>query len=342
MKLPLRQLSRHLKDGLAGIYLVAADEPFFVGEATDQIRTVARNLGFEERDVNVIERGFRWDSLAASANNLSLFSAKRIVELRMNTPRPGDAGARAIRALAEDPDPDRLVIISINAKLDSSSGRSVWVRTIEKHGVVVQIWPIERAELPRWITEHATKLKLILTRDAARLLADRVEGNLQAADQELRKLALIAGGAEIDETAIAEAVANSARFDVFRLTDAIVAGDVKRALKVLVALRDEGTQPTLIAWALSREFSLLARLKFAARTGERLDNAMARQGVWRNRQAAIKGALNRLEWEDLVALLNMAARLDRTLKGVEPGPGWASLTDLVLAALKPATPRRVA
>lgn len=335
MKLPLRQLSRHLSQGLAPIYLAAADEPLLVAEATDAVRAAARSAGFDERELHFVERGFRWDALESSADSLSLFASRRIVELRMASPRPGEAGARAIRALAERNDSDCLVIIAIAARLDASAARSVWVKTIEKHGVVVDIWPVDRAELPRWIGERSARLGLRLTEDAVSLLADRVEGNLLAADQELNKLALTAPSATIDESAVLEAVAESARFDVFKLSDAILAGDLARAVTVLAALRAEGVQPPLIAWAVGRELSLLARLAHAVRSGERIEQAMGRQHVWRRREPLVRRAVARYDWDDLAALLRLAARADRAIKGLERTPPWEALTELVLATADP-------
>lgn len=335
MKLPLRQLDRHLAKSPAWVYLAAADEPLLVAEAVDSIRAAARAAGFEERDLHVVDRGFRWSDLEAGADNLSLFGARRIVELRLAAPRPGDAGARSIRALAERAGPDQLVIVAINAKLDASAARSAWVKAIDAHGVIVEIWPVDRAELPGWIGARAARLGLKLTSDAAELLADRVEGNLLAADQEITKLALTSSDRRIDERAVLDDVANSARFDVFRLSDAVVAGDAARALRVLAGLRREGTQPVLAAWALSREIGLLARLKYATEHGERVDNALARNGVWRRRQPLVKQAVRRHSWRHLTRLLALCAEVDATIKGVRRGDPWQALTGLVLAAFEP-------
>lgn len=333
MKISPLKLAQHLDGRLASVYLVSGDEPLLVEQATDQIRAAARRQGFTEREVHTVERGFRWAELEHGMDNLSLFASRRIVELRLPSPRPGDSGARAIRSLAEARDPDRLVLIKIAAKLDGAAARSAWVKAIEQHGVAVGVWPVERSELPRWIHARAAALDLTLTPDAAELLADRVEGNLLAADQELVKLSLTGRTQRLDDAAILEAVTHSARFDVFRLTDAIVAADAPRALVVLAGLRSEGTQPVLVAWALSREIGLLLRLKYAEEHGEDLDNALARYGVWRKRRAALKQAVRRLPRERLVALLSRAAAVDLTLKGLERGDPWEALTGLVLAAL---------
>jgi DNA polymerase III subunit delta len=337
LKIAARQLPRHLEGPLSGIYLVAGDEPLLVDQAADRIRGAARTQGFNERQVHGVDRSFRWSDLEAGADNLSLFAERRIVELRMASPRPGDAGGRTIKALAESNDPDRLVLISVAAKLDSAASRSAWAKAVEERGVLVTVWPVDRAELPRWIAARATQLELKLSPDAAELLAERVEGNLLAADQELVKLALTAGGKPLDAAAVLDAVQSSARFDVFRLTDAIVAGNAPRTLRILEGLRAEGTQPTLIAWAVSREIALLLRLKFAEDQGQDLGHALSRNGVWRQRQPAVRKAVRRLSRAHLAALMRRAAAVDRTLKGIERGQPWEALTALVMATVAPAS-----
>ena len=344
MKLQFRQLANHLNRELSSAYLIAGDEPLLVTQALDRIRAAAKQRGFEERALHIVERSFRWPELEAASDNLSLFAARRILELRLPSPRPGDAGARCIRSLLARPDPDRLLIVSVNGKLNSAAARSAWVKAMDQHGAVIDIWPIERSELPRWVAERARELHLELTTAAAELLADRVEGNLLAADQELIKLSLTMGQARIDETAILNAVANSARFDVFRLSDAMISGDASRALRVLHGLRLEGVQPALVSWALSREIILLTRLKYSSLHGENIDNALSRHGVWRRRQPAVKQAMQRLNWNRLRDLLALAADADSTIKGVKPGDPWDTLTTLVISTFdkQPPSSKRAA
>jgi DNA polymerase-3 subunit delta len=331
LKLPLRQLARHLERAPAPAYLIAGDEPLLVAQGVEQIRAAARRAGFTERELHIADRGFRWAEFEAGADNLSLFGARRIVELRLPSPKPGDAGAACIRALVDRPDPDRILIIAVGAKLDSAASRSVWVKTIERNGVLVEVWPVERGELPDWIRARGAGLGLQLSVDAAELLADRVEGNLLAADQELAKLAMTMPGAAIGEAEILEAVTDSARFDVFQLSDALIAGDAARSLRVLAGLRAEGVQPTLVCWAVSREIALLGRLQYAAQHGENIDNALARLGVWRRRQPALKQALRRLTGRSVAPLLAQAADVDATIKGIVRGQPWVALTGLVIA-----------
>lgn len=332
MKVNARQLDAHLARGLAPIYLICGDEPLLVAEAADRIRAQARSEGFEERDLLVAGRGFKWAELENSADSLSLFAARRIVELRLPTPRPGDAGSKALQQLANRPDPDRLVLV-VTSKLDSSASRGKWVKAIDSSGVVVQVWPIDRAELPAWVKRRASVLGVKLTQGAAEALSDRIEGNLLAADQELRKLAILGRDTPIEEEEVIDAVANSARFDVFRLVDGFLAGDARRVFGVFAGLRSEGAEPALICWALSRELSLLARLHTALQQGQRLEGALKKHGVWQRRQPLVKRALKRFTAADVQRLLRQAAQADHVVKGVTPGNAWHALTQLLLLAL---------
>jgi DNA polymerase-3 subunit delta len=342
LKLPLSQLSGHVEKKLARIYLIASDEPLLVAEATDQVRRAALAQGFDERKVHFIERAFRWEQLAGDGDNLSLFATRRIVEIRMAAPRPGDAGALALRALAESDDPDCLVIISIQARLDQNAQKSVWAKTIDRHGVIVDIRPPGRRELPRFIVERARQKGLAVDPDAAELLADRVEGNLLAADQELTKLALIVDNARVDVDNVPEAVASSARFDVFRLSDAVLGGDLKRALTVLSGLRTEGVAPALVLWAVAREISVLAQLKHAQARGGNFRALMSQLRIWQSRESLVRSALARYTDARLAGLLEEAARVDRVVKGVERAPVWEALIGLVIDLLTPSPARRSA
>lgn len=335
MKIPLRQIDGALKGGLAAAYLVTGAEPLLVDEALDKIRAAARTQGFDNRELHVVDRGFRWGELAASADNLSLFAARKIVELRLHTPRLGEEGGQTLRGLVERADPDRLLIVGLAEKLDAAAAKTAWVKAIEQHGVWVEIWPVDRAELPRWILERGRVYGVRLGADAAAVLAARVEGNLLAADQELRKLALAGlGSRELDEAAVLEAVANSARYDVFGLADAVAVGDARRAFQVLDGLRAEGVEPVLLSWALAREIGLLTRLKFAVEHGAALDPVLARERVIRRRQPTVKSALRRLEWRDLKRLLARAAEVDAAVKGAAAERPWEALTALVLASVR--------
>jgi DNA polymerase-3 subunit delta len=336
MKLPLRQLDRHLSERLAKIYLVAGDETLLVDEALEQIRVAAKRADFSTRELHAADRTFRWADLAAGADNFSLFASRKIVEIRLNSPKPGDEGSRTIAALAERDDPDTLVIVAVNEKLDSAASRSAWVKAIEEHGVFVEVWPVQRGELPAWIQQRARSVKLKLTTAAAEALAERVEGNLLAADQEIKRLALAAAGREVDESEVEEFVANNSRFDVFGLADAVLAGETGRVFRILHGLRAEGVHPVQISWVLNRDISLLAQLEYAVRHGDNIDGVFTKHRVWYRRQPLVKAALRRFKASRLRALIGEAARVDAALKGVFPAEPWTTLTDLLISLLRPA------
>ncbi len=305
---------------MAKVYLVAGDEPLLVDEALEQMRAAAMRAGLHEPRAAHGRSQLQWADLLAGADNLSLFATRKIVEIRLATPKPGDEGSATIAELCERDDPDTLVIVAVGEKLDSARARSTWVKAIEKHGVVVEIWPIERGELPRWIQQRATALRLKLTAAAAQSLAERVEGNLLAADQEIKRLALTAGGREVDEAEVLEFVANNSRFDVFALADAVLAGETGRTFKILSGLRAEGVHPVQISWVLNRDISLLARLEYAVRHGDNLDGALHAQRRLAAPPAAREDRRSaKFKAPRLKALLAEAARVDAALERRVPG-----------------------
>ncbi len=332
MKLNAQELTNHLSRELASVYLIAGDEPLLVSEALREIQVRAIQSGFENREQHIVDKGFRWVDLESDMQNLSLFSSKRIVELRLHAPRPGDQGSRTMRAIVERSDPDTLLLI-VTTKLDKAANNSVWIKCIEKHGVIIQVWPIDRARFPGWIRQRASVLGLDMSVSASELLAGRVEGNLLAADQELQKLFMLLGEGRVSEEIVLESVASNTRFDVFRLTDAMLAGDSKRTMKVLYGLRTEGIQPALVLWAISRELCLLARLKAASLSGEKEMVAMQRNQVWRNHQPLVRKALKRFEIKELTSLIMRASEVDRIIKGMLKGDAWNELINLLMDAL---------
>jgi DNA polymerase III subunit delta len=323
---------------LQTIYLVSGDEPLLVNEAADAIRATARSQGFVERELHVIERGFDWQGLIAGSRSLSLFAQRKIVEIRMANAAPGEQGADAIVELAEQSSPDTLVLI-IAAKLDGRTQSSRWVSAVEKRGVLVQVWPIDLPRLPAWIRERLGRHKLQADAAAASLLAERVEGNLLAAHQEIEKLALLLPPGPITAETVVDAVADSARFDVLQLGEAAMRGQTARALRILDGLRGEDVEPTLVLWAVNKDLQWIARARNLMRRGQSAESAMNTLYVWRPRQAAMGQALGRTNGHTLRNLLLDAERVDRTIKGVEKGNPWLALERLVarLAGVKVAT-----
>jgi len=340
VKIQANQLSTYLKRGLAPCYLVTGDEHLLVAEALDTIRAAARDQGFTARDLHVATAGFDWSLLRDSAANLSLFAERRIVELVLPTGKPGKAGGAAIVDLASNLHEDTLLMVS-GPKLDRSSANAKWAKTLEGAGVALPVWPIEARELPGWISRRMQAAGLRPEREAVMIVADRVEGNLLAANQEIEKLRLLLGEGEVTAAAVEAAVANSSRFDVYKLADAALKGDAQRSLRMLSGLRAEGVEPVLIVWALTRELRTLARLGEAARERQDLGSAMQRMGVWRNRQGLVRSALGRHPVASAYRLLKLAGEADAMAKGQAPGDPWLRITSLVVC-LAGSTGRRAA
>jgi len=323
MKLATERLESHLKNTLAPMYLIAGDEPLQRDESADAIRAAARERGYTDREVLFAERGFDWSQLNIAGANLSLFASKRILEVRLPTGKPGDDGAQALIAYANNPAPDMLLLV-ISAKLDRGGGR--WAAALEQSGVLVSIWPIDIKNLPGWIGRRMQKIGLDPTPEAVALLAGRVEGNLLAAAQEVEKLLLLHGPGPVDVAAVREAVADSARYDPYALVDAALAGDPQRATHILKGLEEEGTEPTFILWALTREIRSLTGVAWDIRCGLPLQRALA--SVWEKRRALVQRALGRHQHHDWHKLLALAAHTDRVLKGQAAGRPWDELLNL--------------
>lgn len=323
MRINTDQLSRSLDKGLSPAWLIAGDEALLTGEAADAVRERARAEGYTGRELFFTERGFDWSELLASTRALSLFSERRIIEVRMPTPRPGKEGGAVLAELAADPGPDNLLLV-VTTRPEGATWTSAWFKAFERNGVVVQAWPVEIGRLPQWIADRAARHGLSFDHDVAELLAERVEGNLLAAHQEIEKLALLHAGGRIGGDEVLAAVANSARYDVFQLGEAALAGDVPRALRILEGLRAEGFEPPFVLWALCRELRALVD----ARTGPERPAYGAQA---ERRSALLKQAVRRTADQRLEPLFAAAASVDRQIKGIAKGEPWTSLTGLVAA-----------
>ena len=329
MKIRANQLASHLKNSLAPCYLVTGDEHLLVAEALDDIRKAAREGGFSTRELHVATTGFDWNQLTASTGNMSLFAEQRIVELRLPTGKPGRTGGQAIVDLVEQAGPELLFIVTA-PKLDRSAAASKWAKTIEAKGVGLQIWPIGLRELPGWIANRMRQAGLQPDRDAVALIADRVEGNLLAAGQEIEKLRLLLGEGKVTANDVNDAVANSSRYDVYKLTDAALAGDAPRAVRILGGLKAEGVEPVIVMWALTRELRTLATLDDAVRQGTDLGGAMQAARVWNNRQGLMRSCISRHQHGDFHRMLKASGRADAAAKGQRYGDPWQMAADIVV------------
>ncbi len=324
------QLASRLTQGLAPVYLIHGEEPLQVRDSVDAVRAFAREQGYEERLVFDAERGFDWDKLRQELGSLSLFAARRLIEVRLPGNKPGDDGAKALREYAVRPVEGVVLLVSAG-KLDSRVLRSAWVKTLEGAGVSVQARLVDRARLPAWIQRRAGGRGIRLSKVSAELLADRVEGNLLACAQEIDKLALLFPGQTLAEDAVQSAVSDSARYSLFALTDSALDGDAARALRILRGLRAEGTEPPLVVWALARELRLLGRVAHGLALGQKLGTLLSQHRVWEARKKRIAEAMDRLQSNALRVLLAQLGAIDRMIKGDIRGEPWDELERLVLA-----------
>ncbi len=329
MRIRLEQLHAHLARNLARLYLVYGDEPLLVQEAADAIRGSAYGQGYGERDCLTVEAGFDWNRFLQSAASRSLFAARRLLELRLGAAKLDEAGGKALQAYAQRPADDALLLLSAG-KLDAAAQKSAWFKALDGVGVIVPVWPVEVSQLPDWIARRLQQGGLQPTPEAVALLAQRVEGNLLAAAQEIARLQMLFGAGPLTAEQLLEVVGDSARYSVYDLVDAALASQSERTVRILYGLRDEGVEPVLVSWALHREIRLLAVLAFALRQGQPLEVELTRNSVWEKRKSLLRHATQRLSVEACRRLLAQCAQIDRRVKGVDPGDPWDALLSLGL------------
>lgn len=335
MKLNATQLARQLAGELAPVYVISGDEPLLTGELADRIRQACRTSGCEEREVYHAERGFDWSQLYDASHSLSLFSQKRLIELRIPSGKPGDEGAKALLAWLDDLPQDITLLVTL-PKLDGSTQRSKWAKALTEHAQTrfVQVWPVEPAQLPGWMRDRLAAAGIQAQPDALDLLITRVEGNLLAAAQEIEKLKLFCQGQILDAETVAQIVADSARYDVFGLADAMLQGQPQHALRILNGLRGEGVEAPVILWSLTRELRSLAGMADELARGLPLERIFASQRppVWDKRKPLLTLALKRHPQHAWSEWLRLAQQVDEQIKGQQAGSAWDGLGRIVAEA----------
>ena len=330
MQLRAEELERHLARSLAALYVVQGDEPLQSLEAADAIRAAARAKGYAEREVLSAERGFDWNQLVVSGASLSLFSAKKLIELRISGGKPGTEGAAAIVQYCSALVPDVLTIVTL-PKLDRRAQDTTWFRALTHSGVLINTFQVERAQLPQWIAARLARQKQKADRETLQFLADSVEGNLLAAHQEIQKLGLLFPPGELAFDPVCGAVLNVARYDAFKLNEAMLSGDKARLARMLDGLKSEGEAPPKILWVLSEEIRAVAKVQAGMAVGEDLQQLYRNNRVWGGvRQQLVAEAARRLKSAALGEALRHAARIDRTVKGLARGDVWDELLQLCL------------
>lgn len=322
-------LPAQLAKRFAPLYAIHGEEPLLAQEAADRIRARARALGYTERALFIAEGGFDWGSLSAAGASLSLFGSRKLIELRVPTGRPGAAGAEALVAYCEGLPADAATLIEL-PKLERSALGSRWFEALGRAGVVVHAKPVPREQLPRWIAARLAAQGQQADAETLAFMAERVEGNLLAAFQEVQKLALLFPPGPLPGEAVRAAVANVARYEPVQLGEALFGGDVARFARVLEGLRGEGAALPLVLWQIAEDVRAVARLQSALWQGRKRDQALREARVWGARQAWTPGAAQRFDPARLDWTLQELARLDRMAKGLAPGDVWSELVRLAL------------
>ena len=333
MQLRYDALDTHLGKSLASLYVIASDEHLLALEAADKIRRSARANGYTEREVLVVERSFKWGELIAANQSQSLFGDKKLIELRIPTGKPGKDGGQALQDYAANLSPDNLTIISL-PKLDWATQKAAWVGALQQAAVYIDIPLVERAQLPGWIGNRLAAQQQSADRPCLDFIADRVEGNLLAAHQEIQKLALLYPAGKLSFEQVQDAVLNVARYDVFKLNEAMLSGDVARLTRMLEGLKGEGEALPLVLWAVTEEIRTLLKLKSGMAQGKAVGALLKEYRIWGPRERLMEPALRRVSLAALEQGLQEAALIDRMVKGLRArafaGDPWDALLQLGL------------
>lgn len=319
-------LDAALRKGAAPLTWVHGDEALLRIEAADQVRAALRTAGFDEREVFSVERGFKLDALLAQTQAMSLFASNRIIELRL-TAKPTKELGSALAAVVAMLDESTRMLVS-GPRLDKAATESAWFRELDRHAWIVPVYPVERARLPQWIAQRLSRQGQRADNATLEFLAERVEGNLLAAHQEIRKLGLLFGQGNLPDDQVRDAVLNVARYDAFGLAEAMLAGDAARALRSLDGLRAEGEAEPLVLWALADAIRNLARLAEGRDAGRAPASMMRELRIFGPREALYLRALQRLDRRRLDDALQAAAGIDKIIKGITRGDAWTAMSSL--------------
>ncbi|MGZ5026324.1 MAG: DNA polymerase III subunit delta [Methylobacter sp.] len=329
MRLKPDQAAAALQKDLAPVYFISGDEPLQLGEVADAVRAAARKAGYASREVLIADSGFSWNELTESAASLSIFADKKIIDLRLSAATPGAEGSKALISYCERPPEDTLLLITA-PKVAGASLKARWFQALDKVGCVIQVWPLEGQDLVRWLQQRMQRRGLQVEPEGIKILASRIEGNLLAAAQEIEKLYVLYGAGHLSNQQILDVVADSSRFDVFKLMDSVLAAKVGRIFKILSGLRAEGVAAPVVLWALTREARLLIRIKQALAQGQDRALVFKNNQIWDKRQQLVSDALNRLGVNDLNSILTLSATADRQIKGRQQGEPWETLLAVCL------------
>ena len=333
MQLRVDALDGHLAKTLASLYVITSDEHLLALEAADKIRKTARAQGFSEREVLTVERSFKWGELLAANQSQSLFGDKKLIELRIPGGKPGKDGGQALQQYAADLSPDNVTIITL-PKLDWATQKAAWVASLQQAAVYIDIPLVERTQLPNWIGIRLAAQRQSADRPSIDFIVERVEGNLLAAHQEIQKLGLLHPEGKLSFEQIHDAVLNVARYDVFKLSEAMLSGDAARLVRMIEGLKGEGEALPLVLWAVAEEIRTLLKLKSGVAQGRPLGVLLKEYRIWGPRERLMEPALRRLSLSALENALQQAAQIDKMIKGLRAkayaGDSWDALLQLGL------------
>lgn len=343
MRINADQLENYLQqqtrqNTLPTVFLISGNEPLQIMESADKVRQFCKDNGFQERDLLHVDTKYDWSELNGASSSLSLFSEKKLIDLRIETKSLGKAGSIAVRDYLKNPPEDKVLLIQ-HPKLVGSARQAAWVKSIEKVGVHIPVWELSAPQTMAWINKKMRQHDMRATPEAVRLLTERVEGNLLAASQEIKKLKLTVDKSNenellIDEAQVLAAVSDSSRFSIFDLSNAVMAGESQRVQHIHHNLKEEGVAIQLVLWTLSD----LSRQLYQA--SHDLDRGMSIGQVTsklpKPRQKPFQMALQRLQHIEWSQILRKNAEIDRLSKGqgdtANKGMGrvWSEMLDLAL------------
>lgn len=338
MQVRAEALDAHLEKSLAPLYVISSDEHLLSMEAADRIRKRARSTGFSEREVLIVDRYFKWGELTSSQQSMSLFGDKKLIELRLPTGKPGKEGGQALQeyaaSCAASTTADETLTLITLPKLDWATQKSAWVGALQRTAVFIDIPVVERNQLANWIGQRLAAQGQSADKIALEFMVERVEGNLLAAHQEIRKLGLLYPEGRLTVEQVHDAVLNVARYDVFKLSEAMLAGDVPRLVRMLEGLKGEGEALPLVLWAVADEIRTLLKLKLGVNDGRPLAMLMKEYRIWGPRERLIPNAIARVTLRTLQTAMHESAQIDKMIKGLRArefaGDSWDALLQLAM------------
>lgn len=333
MQIKPQQLAGALQKTLAPVYFISGDEPQQLGELADAIRKSAKERDFTAREIFFADKLFDWKQLNVSADTFSIFADKKIIDLRLPTGTPGAEGGKALAAYCKRLPEDTLLLITAG-KITKDAQKSSWFQAIDKIGCVIQVWPLTGQDLLRWIQDRLQQRGITTESGAVKILADRVEGNLLAAAQEIEKLYVLYGAGKLSTQQIIDVVADSSRYDVFKLVESALSAQADKVLKILSSLKAEGIASAIVLWALMREARILIGYKAGQGQAEK-EMVLKKNGIWGERKQLLDVSAKRLTHSELNQVLVLGAKADRQIKGQQQGDAWETLLEasLVLASV---------